>query len=67
MKLGELAYRLAWAVFYFLAIVVAWNTAASEGWRFLSETNRKLIAIIGLCIYALLYLERKARSERSDL
>lgn len=62
MKINEITYRVAWAVFYILAFVVTWNWAASEDWRFLSEMNRKLLAMVGLCLYILLVLERRHRS-----
>lgn len=65
MKFSDLTYRLAWLVFYVLAIIVCWNSVANESWRFLSEMNRKLLAIVGLCLYILLLLERKHRSDRS--
>lgn len=65
MKINDLTYRVAWAFFYILAFVVTWNWVASESWRFLTETNRKLLAMVGLCLYILLVLERKHRIEKS--
>lgn len=65
MKTDDLLYRTAWAVFYVLAFVVTWNWVANESWRFMSEVNRKLLAIIGLCIYVLLIVERKRRTGKT--
>lgn len=65
MKIDDLLYRLAWLAFYLLAVIVTWNWAANESWRFLSEMNRKIVAIIGLCIYVLLVIERKRRTGKT--
>lgn len=67
MRFSDLSYRLAWGIFYILAVIVIWNCVASENWRFLSEINRKLLAIVGLCLYILLLWERKNRSGGSDV
>ena len=65
MKIDDLLYRAAWTVFYVLAFVVTWNWVANESWRFMSEVNRKLLAMVGLCIYALLIVERKRRAGKT--
>ena len=63
MKFYDFSYRLAWTVFYILAMIVCWNSLADNDWRFLSEMNRKLLAIVGLCLYILLVLERRHRPD----
>lgn len=61
MKNNELLYSLANVAFYIMAIIVVWNTFAATDWRFLSENARKLWAMAGLGLYAVIMLERYRR------
>lgn len=62
----EILYITSNVIFYFIAVVVLWNTFAANDYRFLSEIARKIWAIAGICLYLVILLERHRRNRNRE-
>lgn len=61
MRNPDLLYSISRIVFFLLAFVVLWHLVAPEDWRVLSEIGRKIWAMAGLGLYAVIMLEKHRR------